>query len=130
MGRSALSDKIVMTLLLFFVLSPFILINGYSTTYYISASGSDLNKGISKSAPWLHVPGMNGCTGICSAYTHQTEDLFIFKGGGDTWDSACFPLTVDPGNQYSGSGYSFMTDSTWHSGTSFSKPKFDFQKKK
>ena len=55
-----------------------------ATTYYIAANGSDSNNGTSQSSPWLHAPGMNGCSGTCSATTPQAGDKFILRGG-DMW---------------------------------------------
>ena len=54
-------------------------------TYYIAASGSDSNNGTSKGTPWLHAPGMVGCSANCAANTPQPGDEYILRGG-DTWD--------------------------------------------
>src|SRR5580700_8550863 len=55
-----------------------------ATTYYIAANGSDGNSGTSKTSPWLHAPGMNGCSNTCGSVTPQPGDKFILRGG-DTW---------------------------------------------
>ena len=55
-----------------------------ATTYYIAANGSDSNNGTSKNTPWLHAPGMTGCSGTCASTTPEPGDNFIFRGG-DSW---------------------------------------------
>jgi hypothetical protein len=55
-----------------------------ATTYYIAANGADSNNGTAKTTPWLHAPGMTGCTGTCNSTTPQPGDSFILRGG-DTW---------------------------------------------
>lgn len=56
----------------------------FATTYYISTSGSDSNNGTSNSTPWLHAPGMPGCSGNCASKSPAAGDRFILRGG-DTW---------------------------------------------
>ncbi len=88
----------------------------FAAIHYIdSGSGNDANSGMAKTAPWLHAPGMVGCTGNCSAYKPAAADRFIFKGGA-TWTSSTLPLTA----RYSGSNGNniyYGVDTTWYSGT-------------
>jgi hypothetical protein len=57
------------------------------TTYYVCAdtagtcNASDSNAGTSKTATWLHAPGMSTFTG---SYTHHAGDRIIVRGG-DTY---------------------------------------------
>lgn len=91
--------------------------------FYISYStGNDSNNGTSKSASWQHVPGMNGCTANCAAYSHVAGDRFVFEGG-DTWPNNSFPIATRSGTAASPDYYGVETD--WHAGSSFSQPVFD-----
>ena len=75
---------------------------GITNCYYIAASGSDSNDGLSEASghPWLHAPFMPNCTGNCAAVTSQSTNLWpgiglIFRGG-DTWhfgNSSASPYT-------------------------------------
>jgi hypothetical protein len=95
-----------------------------ATTYYIDyASGNDANNGTSKTSPWQHVPGMNGCTGNCAAASPQAGDQIILKGG-VTWPNAAFPITwkwsgANGNNIYIG------VDQSWYAGSSWTRPVFD-----
>jgi hypothetical protein len=109
-------------------------------TYYISKTlGNDSNASTqaqSKSTPWVHVPGMAGCTGNCASYTPRAGDAFILHGG-DTWGTADLPLEIDQ----NGTGQCVTTanasciyvgvDTTWYNssvcGGSFCRPIFDQQ---
>src|SRR5258708_37166387 len=63
-----------------------------AATYYIDyAGGSDAGSGTSKTTPWQHVPGMNGCSGNCASANPQPGDSIILKGG-VTWPNAAFPI--------------------------------------
>jgi hypothetical protein len=97
-------------------------------TYYIAANGSDSNSGTSKTAPWLHAPGMPNCTGTCAGHTPVAGDQFIFRGG-DTWhfgNNAAAPYTggtwvwiwsgASANNIYVG------VDKTWFAGASWARP--------
>ena len=99
--------------------------SAFATTYYIAASGSDSSAGTSKTSPWLHAPGMTGCTATCAAKTPQPGDQFIFKGG-DSWTSGSFPINLVASGT---SGYSiyYGIDQTWFTGASWTRPVFDLQ---
>jgi len=58
--------------------------NASATSYYIAANGSDSSNGTSETTPWLHAPGMNGCSSVCASSSPLPGDQFIFRGG-DTW---------------------------------------------
>jgi hypothetical protein len=82
-------------------------------SYYISNSiGSDSNNGTSKATPWLHAPGMPGCSGTCASTTPTAGDSFVFMGC-DTW-------TFSGSWSWSGSGTGTSpitiggTDQTWY----------------
>jgi hypothetical protein len=101
----------------------------FGTTRYIAANGSDANDGTAKIAggghgPWLHAPGMTGCTASCASFTPQAGDQIILRGG-DTWHWSgtpsglpwTFSASGSPANQiYVG------VDQTWFSGTSWTRP--------
>lgn len=95
---------------------------GFCATYYIDfAGGSDSNDGLSRSTPWKRHPYMKGSA---TRYTHANGDRFVFKGG-VTWDSSCFPLVVAAGGSaQAGSDY-YGTDTTWFSGSAWSRPVWD-----
>jgi hypothetical protein len=72
------------------ILLAWICSSASATTYYVcAATGSpcnaaDTNAGTSKTATWLHAPGMPNCTGVCASTTPAAGDNIIFRGG-DTW---------------------------------------------
>lgn len=93
----------------------------WATTYYIAATGSDSNNGTSKSTPWLHAPGMLGCTGNCASASPAAGDSIIFRGG-DTW--------LDQQMLFTASGTStnpiyIGVDQSWYTGSSWSRPIFN-----
>lgn len=95
-----------------------------ATTYYIAANGSDANSGTSKSSPWLHAPGMQGCSGTCAATTPRAGDQFILRGG-DVWNPSANGTywNLSPWN---GSSSSYIQvgglDQTWYAGNSWTRP--------
>jgi hypothetical protein len=96
--------------------------------FYIAASGSDANSGSTKTSPWLHVPGMPACANVCAKVIPAAGDSFILKGG-DTWhfgNNSSIPYTggtwVWQWNGSSGSPIYIGVDSTWYSGSSWSRP--------
>ncbi len=95
-----------------------------ATTYYIDhGSGSDANNGTSKTTPWMHAPGMLGCTAICASTTPNQGDSFILKGG-VTWPNAVFPdHWVWSGT--SGSPIYVGVDKSWYAGAAWVRPIFD-----
>lgn len=95
--------------------------SAFATTYYVDySSGNDSNSGTSKSGPWQHAPGMNGCTANCGAANPQPGDSFIFKGG-VTWPNAVFPITWTWSGT-SGSPIYIGVDKTWYTGGSWIRP--------
>jgi hypothetical protein len=99
-----------------------------ATTYYIAANGSDSNNGTSKTAPWLHAPGMPNCTSNCAATTPRAGDQLIFRGG-DTWHFGNTGLATSSGGTWSwswsgssGSPIYIGIDQTWYSGSSWVRP--------
>jgi hypothetical protein len=96
-------------------------------TYYIAANGSDSNDGTTKTTPWLHAPGMTGCTANCSSYTPAAGDNFILRGG-DTWHTSTgSPVGLPWTWRWSGtstSGIYVGVDVTWYSGSAFARPIF------
>jgi len=108
-------------------LTMFLLVAGsaFGTTYYVAGSGSDANSGNSKTAPWLHAPGMANCTGICSTATISAGDQIIFRGG-DTWGSASFVWNWSRSGA-SGNYIYIGVDRTWFSGSSWTRPIMDCQ---
>lgn len=100
------------------------------STYYVAANGSDSNSGISKTAPWLHAPGMPNCSNTCAAYTPAAGDSIIFRGG-DTWhfgNSSTSPYIGAGGWNWTWSGSSSSSriyvgvDQTWFTGSSWIRP--------
>lgn len=100
-------------------------LNASATTYYIAANGSDANNGTSKSTPWLHAPGMNGCAGNCAAKTPVAGDRFLFRGG-DAWHySAGAPKGLPWNWTWSGASGNDIylgVDQTWYANSSFTRP--------
>jgi hypothetical protein len=109
-------------------------VNAWAATYYVDyVGGSDSNNGTSKSTPWKHAPGMQGCTGNCASYqtahnspseTSGAGNNFILKGG------VTCPLSVLPWDWVYGSGTTaspiyFGVDQTWYSGDVWSRPILD-----
>lgn len=108
----------------------------WAATYYIDfAGGNDANSGTSKSAPWQHAPGMNGCTANCAATTPVGGDSLIFKGG-VTWDYSIWPWNLPSsgtssstaigcnGGVAGGGCIYYGVDQTWFAGSAWSRPVF------
>lgn len=96
-----------------------------ATTYYIDyTGGNDSNSGTTKSAPWKYAPFMPSFTG---SYTVTTGDTFVFKGG-ETWVPPADGFSISASySGTSGNPTTLTSDSTWYSGSSFTKPIFDGQ---
>jgi hypothetical protein len=108
-----------------FVVTLFFACASFATTYYISANGSDSNNGTSKTTPWQHAPGMNGCSANCAAKTPQAGDQFILRGG-DVWHWGSGSPTGIPWSWNwsgtSGGRIYIGVDQTWFSGSSWTRP--------
>jgi hypothetical protein len=100
-----------------------------ATTHYISASGSDANSGISKTAPWAHLPGMASCGSNCSSYSPAAGDQFILKGC-DVWVNSDLPVRWNWSGS-SGNPIAITVDKTWFNTSncpsSWNRPVFDAQ---
>lgn len=105
---------------------------GVTSCYYVAANGADTNDGLSEAAghPFLHAPGMSGCTSNCAAATTSAGTGFIFRGG-DAWhygNSAASPY--QNGNwvwAHSGTSVNPIyigVDQGWYVGASFARPVF------
>lgn len=100
--------------------------SAFATTYYISTSGSDSNNGTSNSTPWLHAPGMTGCSATCASKTPSAGDQFILRGG-DSWHYSSakgtvgLPWTVSFTGTASNYIY-FGVDHTWYTGSAWTRP--------
>ncbi len=94
---------------------------GITSCYYIDFSaGSDSNNGTSKSSPWKHAPGMQGCSSTCASTTPRGGQGFIFKGG-VTWDYTT-QLWTWSWSGGSGSPIYLGYDPSWYSGSSWTRP--------
>src|SRR5437762_14246 len=91
MLRNGMRPTVRLPLLTLLVLA--VISSASATTYYIAANGSDSNNGTSKTTPWLHAPGMTGCSGVCASASPKPGDRFIFRGG-DTWDYTIWPWNL------------------------------------
>jgi hypothetical protein len=134
-------------LLLLLGVSSFIVLcpRAFAGTYYIASYGSDSNAGTSKTAAWLHAPGMPNCTANCAAHKPAAGDKFIFRGG-DVWhfgNSSVSPFTggqwnlplIIPYNDTNDKNCQFEgvqtgcvyigVDSTWYTGNGWSRPILD-----
>jgi len=100
-------------------------VNASATTYYVAANGNDANNGTSKTTPWLHAPGMTGCTGVCASASPKPGDQFILRGG-DTWNYTNLPWTWNWSGATNNRVY-LGVDQSWYSGSAFAKPKLDGQ---
>jgi len=96
-------------------------------THYIAANGSDSNPGTSKSSPWLHAPGMLGCTATCASYSPVAGDQFVLRGG-DTWhysSGAGTPVGIPWNFTWGGSSSNPIyigVDQSWYAGGSWTRP--------
>ena len=127
----------------------------WATTYYVCATtgspcnASDSNAGTSKTATWLHAPGMSTATGTAASTVLGAGDSLIFRGG-DTWhfgNSGLLPFAGFQTNAWSFTRSGTTTtcnlnaalgaittstciyigvDQTWFSGGSFARPIFNF----
>ena len=116
---------------------------GHAATYYVcGATGSpcnasDSNAGTSKTATWLHAPGMTNCTATCNSTTINAGDSIIFRGG-DTWHYGASTVPAVGGSwvfgfsgtathcNYNANDVSTCiyigVDQTWFSGGSWTRP--------
>jgi hypothetical protein len=104
--------------------------SGITKCFYADfASGSDGNPGNSETAPLQHFPGMQGCSGSCSAITPSAGEGFILRGGvtwpnsslGWYWTWSGSSTTSSPG--CSGSGCIYIgVDPNWFTGSSWARP--------
>jgi hypothetical protein len=102
---------------------------GVTNCYYASkqAGASDSNNGTSESTPFLHVPGMFGCTATCASVTPAAGTGMIMRGG-DTWTNSELGIYWAPG--WSGNASHLMYigfDITWFVGGSWARPIFNMQ---
>jgi hypothetical protein len=94
--------------------------------HYIAGNGSDSNNGTSETTPWLHAPGMTGCTSNCASYSPAAGDQIILRGG-DTWhfsgggSPVGLPWTWTASGA-SGSHIYVGVDKTWFTGGSWNRP--------
>jgi len=101
---------------------------GVTKCFYISAAGSDTNSGTTEASPWLHAPGMIGCTANCALIDNGSGNPgnarpgqgFIVRGG-DVWHSANLPWTWRSAGS-SGSPIYLGVDTTWYTGSSWTRP--------
>jgi hypothetical protein len=108
----------------------------WATNYYIDwVNGSDINNGITRSTPWKHAPGMNGCANNCLAYqtahsdpmgTNGAGDQFILKGG-VTWPNAALSWVWTYGSGTEANPIYFGVDQTWYIGGTWTRPILDSQ---
>lgn len=54
---------------------------GVNGCFFVSAAGSDSNTGVDEAHPWLHAPGMAGCSSVCSSTTIPAGTGIIIRGG-------------------------------------------------
>lgn len=98
-----------------------------ATTYYIAANGSDSNNGTTQATPWLHAPGMKGCSITCAEVNPQAGDQFIFRGG-DTWHfSAGSPEGLPWTWTWSGASGNPIyigVNTSWSAGSTWTRPVF------
>jgi hypothetical protein len=102
---------------------------GVTTCFYASSSGSDTNSGTTEASPWLHFPGMSGCSNNCSI-TPTAGEGFIVEGGSvyHFGKSSASPY-ISGGWNWSWTGTSSAmiyvgVDPAWYSGSSWARPIF------
>ena len=120
-------SRLIPPALLAFFLGILTIGTASATTYYIAANGSDSNSGQSKTSPWLHAPGMTGCSGTCASATPQAGDQFIFRGG-DMWHASGSPGGLPWSWSWSGSSGNPIyigVDQNWFTGSSWARPVFN-----
>jgi peptidoglycan hydrolase-like protein with peptidoglycan-binding domain len=93
-------------------------------TFYIDYSnGLDTNNGLSKETPWKTHPFMTGFSG---SYVHESGDSFLFKGG-VVWPRTSFQMNVIAGGSDDSNRDYYGVDREWFSGSTWSRPIFDFE---
>jgi hypothetical protein len=99
--------------------------SGITSCYYIAANGVDSASGTSEASPWLHAPGMTGCSGACAAVTPTQGQGFIVRGG-DTWHySAGSPVGLPWTWSWNGSSSKPIyigIDPSWSVGGNWARP--------
>lgn len=99
---------------------------GITTCFYASSSGSDANSGTSEASPWLHLPGMSGCSNNCSSITPAAGQGFILEGGSVYYYSGSgTPVGAPWSISWNGTSTNpiyFGVDPTWYSGSSWTRP--------
>lgn len=96
----------------------FIAAGSQARTFFIDYSaGNDKSRGLKRSEPWQHAPGMQG---FKASYHHTPGDTFVLRGG-VTWPSSTLPFAiVNSGNP--GAVDCYTGDSSWYAGERFSLP--------
>ena len=98
---------------------------GVTSCFYASTSGSDANDGLSEASghPWLHIPGMVGCSSVCASTTPAAGEGFILRGG-DHWTGASLGVVWT----WAGNSSHLIwlgVDSTWFTGSAWTRPIWD-----
>jgi hypothetical protein len=122
-------NRLFRLILLLLIVNVFFIRFVSATTYYIASSGSDSNSGTSKTAPWLHAPGMPKCTATCASVKPAPGDSYIFRGG-DTWHFGASSTMTYVGssgwdwtwNGSNGNPIYIGVDQTWYSGSAWVRP--------
>jgi hypothetical protein len=101
---------------------------GVTSCFYASVAGADTNSGTTESSPWLHAPGMMGCTANCALIDNGSGNsgnappgVGIILRGGDVWHSSSLPWTWRSAGTSSKPDY-LGVDKTWYSGSSWTRP--------
>ena len=97
--------------------------SGINSCFYASQSGADTNTGTSEASPWLHIPGMVGCSQNCSSVTPAAGQGFILRGN-DVWANGNFPIMWGWSGT-SSSGIYVGVDTSWYSGSTWNRPVFN-----
>lgn len=123
MTRDPRMNRLLPPILLIVIFSLALVTTASATTYYIAANGSDSNSGTSKATPWLHAPGMAGCTGACASASPKPGDQIILRGG-DTWtvSGAVASWWSVPGGSSGNDVHIGGLDATWYAGSSWTRP--------
>lgn len=99
---------------------------GVTNCYYASAIGLDSNTGVDETHPWLHLPGMSGCSGVCASTTPGPAQGFILQGGATYhFSGRGTPVGLPWSWSWSGTVGNPIyigVDQTWFSGGSWTRP--------
>lgn len=99
---------------------------GVTSCFYASPTGVDTATGTDEAHPWLHLPGMAGCSNVCASTTPAPGNGFILQGGATYhFSGRGTPVGLPWAITWSGTTSNpiyFGVDQTWFTGGSWTRP--------